>query len=311
MNKRRTAWLTLAGLMVLVLVCAPGALVAGELTESQKQRLMNARDRSTTVDEPAFFALLENARQALTEQEKELTQMLKGMRENPSQWRGAELVITGTLDHAEVEPVPLQQSGWEKVRLWYVRLPNGEPAMVYLTDPPDIGKLFGVIKGWKRPVKIPVRFYKLLTRAGRDGTTRDYLVFVGKGDSPYVEEAAATPWQAYFISAAALGGFAFYMLWRIRRMRRPVAERPSIADRLTEIRDKRAGRLGEGEDEDVDETIELPADPAAALEALHSAGAARKREEENPLPKDPAEALKVLLEQRENEEREEERKPRD
>lgn len=270
--------------------------VVPQLTQSQRVRLETADDGSTTVDEAAFYALLENVSQ-WPEELSGVEVYLPGyaaLRSNPERQRGRICLIEGRLQSV-LPPMNLSHPQWQRVRGVVIRVDGGEGEataqdliIVYLTNPPDLESVWyneDVLKKFNAPVRVFARFYKIKDDWTRKGRRREsYLAFVGKqlmwmewvakgaraekgGDEGEVVWVWALP-------AAIVALIAFWVLLRIVLRRRGSV---SLHDRLEQAR--RTAGTG-------------PTSPPAPHDESEQPPHATP--EHSPLPEDPAEALRQL-----------------
>ncbi len=250
------------------------------LTEVQQVKLETANDRSRTIDEAAFYALLDNAEAwtGLAEMpprtppdDRIVVPDYQDMADNPEDWRGQLCRIEGKLQI--VHPVTrLGDPKWEGIEQWSILAPDGTIVIVYLTDPPETTRSVmhpEVVEEFNRPVVLVARYYKQLAQPSRGQGMMVYPAFVGRTISEWDETAGGTGWgrgmevDPIVIAVALLllgyGAIRFY-IWRRKR-----ASQYSLSDRLRERKRQTTRALVE-EEEDEDE--ELPEDLTSALEQL-------------------------------------------
>lgn len=258
------------------------------LDESQRARLESAADRSSTVDEAAFYALLENARDWPEGREAGArVPDYQQMREDPDAWRGELVLIEGRLQSLFPER-RWSRSGWEAVRALVLRVddePNDvEPTfedlvIVHLVNPPELTPTqhSGVFLEHNYPVRLVARFHKIVhyDRPRAEGAGEaPYLSFVGNGVS-WMGQPEDND-RGMMLAMALLGGLLIallFLLWRIRAFSTRDRNQPSKMEiYLAEKRARRAAVESGGDDEeDIDEIVErsnTPDDPADALEYL-------------------------------------------
>ena len=85
----------------------------------------------------------------------------------PDAWRGRSFELTGRVEQSDRLERP-----WSPVVEWFLRLPDGSAAAVYL--PWDEDRASG------ERVRVAARFYKRISAEARDGTLRSYPAFAGR-----------------------------------------------------------------------------------------------------------------------------------
>lgn len=266
---------------------APAPLNPVPLTRSQQIRLETATDNLPTVDEAAFYALLENAAQWNAPGRSEEDLLIPNMKRilaNPAAYRGKLCVIEGKLEAAR--PVDVSFEKWKDTRVWYLRMSDGEadPAKlytntlvpVYLSTPLPLpmtrtpeGQYIISRSDYGRTVRVIARFFKVLEDRPLGATTptqvRQYPVFVGH-TAQFVAAGSRSekPGPTVFI-LVMLGAIGGYIVLRFL-LARKVATQPSRIDALREQRARRLAALGEEEPED--QTPDLPEDPVDAMDLL-------------------------------------------
>ena len=86
---------------------------------------------------------------------------------DPDAWRGRAFEITGRLEQSDRLPRP-----WSSCVEWFVRLPDGRAAAIYLPREED--------RAPGERVRVAARFYKRIRAEARDGTLRSYPAFGGR-----------------------------------------------------------------------------------------------------------------------------------
>lgn len=249
------------------------------LDTSQEVRLESAQDGATTVNEAAFYALLENAEQWPSgETAGAIVPDFHAMRDDPAGHRGQLTLIEGRAlgmlpEHGWA------RSGWEQVRGVILRIDDGaddykptadEMVIVYLVDPPDAVR-------YNQPVRLVARFHKIVRYAPREGEgSRPYLSFVGREVAWMGERPATGISMGFAVMLLVLIIIGMILLfWRIWLLNRSSAQAKRTTAYLAEKR-----RLRQQEDVDeLDEVVEqsyLPEDPVDALDTLKR----RHREED-------------------------------
>jgi hypothetical protein len=237
-------------------------LAAPPLSDSQKERLSTARDRTDLVDEPAFYALLENAATSPGDDLGATIPDYAAILDRPADARGQLFLLEGTLE-SEVPTEPLTRGNWQKVRGIAVRLANGKPVIVYLTDPPELSTIAGLLRDRSASIRIPARFYKIITSNNRAGEPTDFLVFVGKAPTHF--DTYTGPSNGAFVITVVVAVIVFLGI-RLHLMRkRREGKQSRLEDYLEERRLKR--RVDE-EAADAESAASLPDDPAEAMRQL-------------------------------------------
>lgn len=265
-------------IIVLILPC----LAVAPLSDSQRTRLATANDHSRTIDESAFYALLENADQWEDPTEAGATVPdYETIRSDPEAWRGRLCVIEGRLETA-LPPPDLARSGWDGVRGLVLRVADGRPIIVYLIHPPELHPTWlseDYLRERGAQVRVVARFFKLLDRpsrgpTGQGGEVMTYPVFVGHSVGRMDRSDPTGYLAAFVLIAVVIGGVALYLLWRLweRGRRGRGGKLESLLNR------REAARRAHGEEEPAEEQSEdLPPDPAEALEAM-----SRRRQRHQP-----------------------------
>ena len=258
----------------LTLVISP-LLAVAPLNDSQLTRLHVAADHSSTVDEAALYALLENAGQ--WEGEIEAGSVIPDfdpILSDPADWRGRLCLVEGTLWRV-IDP-DLGRTGWQQVRGLVLELPASSSPLpdttppprrfviVYLTDPPDLNlrvEEHGLPWRLGAPVRVAARFYKLLNSTTEAGEERSVPVFVGQRVTSLGQAAGTgsggTAVVVVTLVVVVAAGYAAYRLYCVLRS---VGRRNVDASRreLERVRPRPAAPR--------DPT--LPDDPAEALNVL-------------------------------------------
>jgi hypothetical protein len=255
------------------------------LSPSEATRLETTTQRSLTVDEAAFYALLENAAkwpekatpQSAGDEEVVFAPFGK-IKAEPQNWQGRLVMIEGKLE-AVLPPRRLSRQGWERVEGLIIRPEGAQPIIVYLTHPPLLerdheGSQYVSQRGAQ--VKLVARFFKLVEHPNRNDEPTLYPVFVGRDASGIEADTSVVPQGFGIIPLAGLGiaGCIFLLYFRVRRMKRgQSATHLTLAEYKRQRLERRKLReASEGGDDDSsaqDEApIDLPKDPAQALNAL-------------------------------------------
>lgn len=266
------------GVLALTLGVVPG------LNDSQRTRLGATGDRSPTVDEAGFYALLENAStwpaDAATGSDVVFPDYNQ-LAAHPEQYRGKLCLLEGTL--YQVLDLKLARTGWDKAGGITINVSTDPKqhrfVMVYLTNPPHF-------TWWKQSERLPeqhgsrvrilARFYKLVSDQTRGSAThpsirKDFPVFVGqslqyltRSDTPTGPQFTLKTLGALLIGLAILG----YIISRLLGVRRVFTDPPVRLDEFDKVRrERRESAMGEGDADDLGPD-ELPADPGAALDQL-------------------------------------------
>ncbi len=85
----------------------------------------------------------------------------------PDAWRGRSFELTGRLEQSERLDRP-----WSPFVEWFLRLPDGSAAAVYLPIEED--------RALGERVRVAARFYKRISAEARDGIMRSYPAFAGR-----------------------------------------------------------------------------------------------------------------------------------
>ncbi len=225
------------------------------LSDSQTTRVQTADDDSTTVDEAAFYALLENAKAWTGGKAGAVVPDYAALRENPAKWRGELCLVQGELETV-LEVSDLSRDSYASVKGLVLRPESGRPVIVYLLRPPDLtyrSRQPPLVAERGAAVEVVARFYKRLKDESRGGKERTYLTFVGKEVTTLRTPEGSSPAGTWAIPAAVivLLGVWFVLLSRSRR-------------RKTEQALYHPRRESEGEAADP----QIAADPAEALRRL-------------------------------------------
>ncbi|MBI1369815.1 MAG: hypothetical protein GC162_14310 [Planctomycetes bacterium] len=268
-----------------ILMAAAVLMGAAPLTDSQKTRLDTAADGSATVDEAALYALLENAATSDGSEAGATIPDYAQMMDSPAEWRGKLCLIEGVL-LAEEPRAELSREGWDKVRSLIVQvrgfdkkpgdLTAEDMAIVYLTDPPDLHAPVlqlnrNMLAETGSKVRVAARFYKVLNEKNIKGEGRLYLTFVGKKLA--VMNAAERSYSPYLI-AVVIGAMAMFLGWMLVRLfRRGRDALLTPPQRWEEYRQKKeearkAAASASADEADAEPEIELPENPADALDVL-------------------------------------------
>lgn len=247
------------------------------LNDSQQTRLETADDGARTVDEAAFYALLENAEQWPQDVAAgAIVPDFQAIRDDPAAHRGQLFLIEGRTI-ALLPEHDWSRSGWGSVRGLAIRIDSDDDPpvaddiiIVHLIDPPD-----EVSPG--QPIRLVARFHKVVRyeRLRNEGRA-PYLNFVGRGVLSLGRPQSS---GNGVVLTVLLLVFAFlgivFLIWRVRAFKRDAQKPTRTAVYMAEKRQRRAV---EQPPEDIDQAIEesnLPDDPADALDAMN-------RRRENP-----------------------------
>jgi len=260
-------------LLILLLGAVP-------LTDSQQTRLETADDGSMTVDEAAFYALLENASEWTTGEAGATIPDYSQVRENPEPWRGKLCLIEGVL-LSQLPELDLSREGHENTRGLVIQIDSfnksrrdlapSDMLIAYLTHPPQLSAPRiqldpNMLAETGSKIRFVARFYKILTEKNTRGEDRQYLTFVGKDAELEVRDTGPGTFTVPLILAALIigGGLLFIRLFRKGKGR-------FSSNRTAEyIARKRAERVAteSGEYEEEDDGEPLPDDPTDALGEL-------------------------------------------
>lgn len=216
------------------------------LSDAQRSRLETAIDGEDLRDD-AFMALVENVRAWPDDvSDQSPAPDLQAINRDPAAHRGKLVRIRGQAQQRTPLPPP-----YEDASEWFVRLPGGEPVIVYVLG--DGGRMPA-----NAQVQVTARFWKTMRIAARDGRPRTYAAFVGSHARLLPAESAAAP-------SSRLGGFGavivFMMLLFV--IGGAVARRQiRLAQAAREKRSQAAGT------EALDGDPDLPDDPAGAMAEL-------------------------------------------
>ncbi len=254
------------------------------LDQSQLTRLETTHQGSRTVDEAAFYALLENAAKWPTGATPDdvadddvvlaTAAKIEQIVLNPAERQGQLVLIEGTLEGV-MPPAKLARSGWEQIEGLLIRPAGGKPVIVYVTNPPPLtrdepGSQYVTQYGSK--VKVLARFFKVVQDRNRKGETTLYPVFVGNSVADFQADTTSTPPGLGIIPLAALGiaGCIFLLYYRVRRMGRTAGGGHLTLEEYKQRKLQRAQAAEAPEEEATDDepAVELPKDPADALDAL-------------------------------------------
>jgi hypothetical protein len=259
--------------LILILIALPTAVPP--LSETQRIALEDTDDLSSTIDAAGLYALLENVEQwSPVPTELEPGQRLidfAALRTSPESARGEAWVLEGALESVANAALYtpnrlLTRPSWKDLTVWHIRGPNDEIYLVCLTDPPAVAiantvNEHAIPAADTPPVRVLGRFYKLIAVANQDDQAMRYAVFVGKTarflDMP-ARQASGTGSTNPLVGPGVLLAVLLvgaYVLIRVtlKRKAKPV---------------RRRRQESEEDDEPVEYRTDLPADPAAALDAL-------------------------------------------
>lgn len=257
------------------------------LSDSQITRLKTAKDNSGTIDEAAFYALLENLSDWTYDTavydpnkppgvvppraEDRLDPNFSLIRENTEKYRGRIFTIVGKLIMSrKVEN--LSREGWEDVTALTIQvgdlskplksLTNDDMVIVYLTHPPELTRAVLDLTGQPAEagstVKIYTRFYKSIQIKNRNGEPKPYLAFVGRSIEGNIQVESNK--FVYMIVGLVLFLLAAF-IWLQVYTRRKAAER--VIERQNRARERIQERADEPD-------LNLPKDPIEALSMLET-----------------------------------------
>lgn len=245
-----------------------GAALVGavpDLTERQQSQLDTATDDSATLDEAAWYPLLQNALQWSGDARPGSTYPdYEALLADPAAQRGALFLIQGRFaglprDRPDRHVRHLARPGpWaRRLEQWGVVV-DGDPQRVvlaYLTDPPAPPRAGA-------RVEIVARFYKIWRTLNLNNEPTRFAVFVGR--TARVVAPSTRPTSAFrplIVLVVILGA-----VWIALRLR-GAAARPARARAPA-----RADATEEPNGADADDGPPLPVDPAAALAELKRRG---------------------------------------
>ncbi len=228
------------------------------LTDAQRTQIDTASDFDARFDDGALYPLLQNA--LLWQPGDESGAAVpdyQAILKEPATHRGQLFLIEGLFAGRARDIDGLTRPGpWDgKLTEWVVVVnpAKDDVVVVYLVDPPPTPPT-------SAKVRLPGRFYKVLADKDLNGKPTDYLLFVGRtaatqaGANP--PSATTNGMTAAFLVVALLGG-GWYVL------RRSLQAKPLRSKAHTQ-------RLLQSHSDapDDDEAIDLPEDPAQALDLL-------------------------------------------
>lgn len=231
---------------ILALTCGLLLGATQPLTEQQQARLDTARDGHDHRDE-AFMALLENVRtwtSALADEPVRLQFSPDAMIAEPDAFRGDLVAVEGRLEQRSH-----LQRVYEDVEEWFVRLDDQTPIIVFVVNASDHA---GIQHG--RTVSLIARFYKRIDAIDRMGIERSYAAFVAAHPREVLSHTQGTMLRLWVVAApvaALLVAFGLLMVF-IRRNRRSMTK-PHVSVYP---------------DAELDDSVDLPDDPAEALAEL-------------------------------------------
>ena len=287
----------LTSAIALVLAVPFAALAAiPDLTEEQQERIQAARDNSGRPDDPAMYALLENAKEWTGGEQGVSVADYGAMLQSPEEHRGELYLIEGELQM--VVPVDgLSRSGWEKVSQWVIKtydragttevsgdnsktdsgrratteLNNrsatpGPVVIVYLLNPPKTTPYrttptIPLEQGSE--VRLPARFYRLRDVENQDNRKTTYLTFVGNHVTQFEDREPEPSMPRSLVVAVCLCVLGMYWIIRYYTKNRKTKVRA-----MSELLEKRRRERQAFDDEHPIEEVDLPDDPAAALATL-------------------------------------------
>lgn len=250
------------------------SLAAGipPLDATQRVKLETTDQGSATVDEAAFYALVENARDwpapgtVTTGDETVVLPDLAKIMAEPAAWQGRLVMLEGTLE-AVMPEHKWSRSGFGDVEGLNLRV-EGQPVILYLTDPPVLQR--GGLKGREvaqkgAAVKVVARFFKLVEQGSEGGEVKLYPVFVGRQvlSMEQADAAPSGPLMGIMLPlGVAIAGCVFLLYYRLRG-----AGRRNRGGGMT-IAEYHARKERQRPEEMQEPPPDLPDDPAAALDAL-------------------------------------------
>jgi hypothetical protein len=285
------------GFFILLFVLACPAVAAPELTESDRQRLVDGTtDGDEVLDQQdGFYVLLRNAATwkgddfsgdagAAVAPPPDYA-YLKG---KPAEVRGNVYLIEGWFMGADRWPTLVNHSSdklsragdpdWgEQVTRWTIvtEKDNAAATIIVIFNDPQ-AKMIAPEPGSK--VRIAARFHKLWEIPSSDGKPFTYPLFIG--GAAEITEAAGSAGSAsrgdeisnltkVLAAIVVVAGFFFAMRILMRKVAAGGGGGNMMQDRLAELRREREAyerqEAGDPDEEDIDD---LPDDPIAALDAL-------------------------------------------
>jgi hypothetical protein len=245
---------SLVGVHVAVATAGGDADPLGPLSAEQGTALETAID-DRDHQESAFAALMSAMNSIDPETLKSATLEPWGSAQTdavlgaPDAWRGRPFELTGRLEQSERLERP-----WSPFVEWFLRLPDGSAAAIYLPQSED-----------REPgerVRVAARFYKRISARARDGTLRTYPAFGGRIRPIAV---AVTPDRLIIIGIVLLVlGWVLVSLFTGGRGRSGQRKATSVV----------ASKAGE--------PTSLPADPVDALDELARRHDDRQRKKGDP-----------------------------
>lgn len=232
-----------------------GAYAVPPLTDEQIVRLETAHDGRDHQEE-AFMALVENLGDwdgAIGDTPVRLEPHIVTMLDAPDRYRGELVRLIGHV--AQVNHLPQPH---ERVVECFIRDATDRPLLVYVVVNGNGDSLSALRE--RRQIEIYARFYKSVRFTARDGRERSYAAFVG-AHPRVISPAAAGGEVAYLamVSTALLVLLVVFVVLIAAARRRRRENRRSPAQRLSP----------ESVPPELDDTTDLPDDPAEALTELH------------------------------------------
>jgi len=249
---------TISAMLLAAVVALP------PLTEREQLQLADTSDYTPTVEGGGLYPLLRNALKWEADSEAGATVPDYGaILSEPGAHRGELFLIEGKFGRAKDAPDFSQPGAWEdRWQQWSVLVGDDERvAVVYLVNPPEVTP-----RRWQR-VRMPARFFKIWREPQPDGSTRDFMVFVGHSAKALKITNGTTPgpggaWPALMI--ALLAGLAVGLVLLRRAVSRSRTNGPERS-RLVSVR---AAAREVAEEEDDPDAPPLPKDPVEALAEL-------------------------------------------
>jgi hypothetical protein len=220
------------------------------LTQAQQERLVSAYDGRDHREE-AFIALLEHVQQWTAipgDAAVRLHPDLDRMTNDPEMFRGELVYLTGRIQQQHALDQP-----YGSAHEWFLRDENGRPFIVFVVDLSEQSM-------WRDGDSIGIfaRFYKRIDATDRQGQEQQYAAFVGTQPHHIDKPHASTPVQLWIVALPIVilfVAFALLLVFVRRQRSRPRPPRRIVVDDCS-LRDS------------LDETADLPDDPAQALAEL-------------------------------------------
>lgn len=250
---------TITILCIAALLSSPAALAIPPLTDEQTVRLETAHDGRDHQEE-AFVALVENLLAwdgDIGDTPVRIEQNILAMLDDPDRFRGEIVRLTGRI--AQITPLASPHDGLLEC---FIRDQADRPLLAYVVigkgPDEDPGEALALREGLR--VELFARFYKRVDFTARDGTERSYAAFVGAHPRVISQVAAGT--EVTYLAVVSVGLLVLLVVFVVliaaaRRRRRDHRRSPS--QRLSP----------ESVPPELDDTTDLPDDPAEALTELH------------------------------------------